>query len=165
MLDEGKKKFDGKRKRPNEGCIDSIKRSSYSFNKYNRCPKTSRIKNVYTRKKKKKDARKNPWNGGQAQRRRKWDGRWWVRRKRKRQRVDRGLSSRGDLAHLGLQEIKLRHCQWAGWDEGWTNRSSRLPRLIQSTNSAGLRRDTDPSRVNVPGRSLYQCKRADRRWK
>lgn len=54
VLDEGKKKFDGKRKRPNEGCIDSIKRSSYSFNKYNRCPKTSRIKNVYTRKKKKK---------------------------------------------------------------------------------------------------------------
>lgn len=54
MLDEGKKKFDGKRKRPNEDSIDSIKRSSYPFNKYNRCPKTSRIKNVYTRKKKKK---------------------------------------------------------------------------------------------------------------
>lgn len=52
MLDEGKKKFDGKR--PNEDSIDSIKRSSYPFNKYNRCPKTSRIKNVYTRKKKKK---------------------------------------------------------------------------------------------------------------
>lgn len=54
MLDEGKKKFDGKRKRPNEDSIDSIKRSSYSFNKYNRCPKTSRIKNVYTQKKKKR---------------------------------------------------------------------------------------------------------------
>ena len=38
----------------------------------------------------------------------------------------------------------------------------RLPRLIQSTNSAGPRRDTDPSRVNVPGRSVYQCKRDDR---
>lgn len=99
------------------------------------------------------------------------EGRRWRRmedgqaKKRREARVDRGLSSRGDLAHLGLQGIKLRHCQWAGWDEGWTNRSSRLPRLIQSTNSAGLRRDTDPSRVNVPGRSLYQCKRADRRWK
>lgn len=41
VLDEGKKKFDGKRKRPNEDSIDSIKRSSYPFNKYNRCPKTS----------------------------------------------------------------------------------------------------------------------------